>query len=118
VPYPNAPLPLGSFARQTLLYFVDCLPIVAAQYALSLCFRNFLVAIGFGFLAWIAALAALSSGFGHWIPYSYTLFDYLGNRPNAHLHAAPIDVHILAVAYALAITAVGYVVFVMRPRKG
>jgi lantibiotic transport system permease protein len=118
VPYPDAPFPAGAFARETLCYFVDCLPIVAAQYALSLHFRNFLVAIGFGFLAWIAALAAVSSSFGHWIPYSYTLFDYLMARPNTRVHAPPIDMHLLASAYAVAITAVGYLFFVTRRQKG
>ena len=117
VPYPDG-LPIASFLRQTLLYFVDCLPIIAAQFALSLHFRNFLVAIGFGFLAWVAALAALSSSFGCWIPYSYTLFDYLQDRPNAHLHAPPIDVHVIALAYATAITAAGWLFFVTRSQKG
>lgn len=118
VPYPAAPFPAGAFARDMLGYFVDCLPIVATQYALSLAFPNFLVAIGVGFLAWVAALAALSSGFGHWIPYSYTLFDYLQNRPASHLRVPPIDVHVLACGAAFAITVIGYVFFVTRSRKG
>lgn len=118
VPYPAAPLPVAEFARDMLGYFVDCLPIVVAQYALSLAFPNFLVAIGFGFLAWVAALAALPSGFGHWIPYSYTLFDYLQKRPATHLRVPPIDVHVLACGFALAIMATGYVFFVARSRKG
>jgi hypothetical protein len=47
-PYPRAPLPWRYFVTQNLWYFVDCLPIVAAQYLLSLRFKNFLVPVGCG----------------------------------------------------------------------
>lgn len=117
-PYPVAPLPLAAFLQQTSLYFIDCLPIVAAQYLLSLQFRNFLVPIGVGFLAWVAALAALSWKFGYLVPYAYTLLNYLHDRPTAHVPASPVDFHVLAAAYALALTLLGHVLFVTRPYKG
>src|SRR5258708_22971652 len=50
LPYPSAPLPLRFFFGKNILYFVDCLPMVAAQYLLSLSFKNFVVPIGIGFL--------------------------------------------------------------------
>lgn len=118
LPYPSAPLPLAAFLQQTLLYFVDCLPIVAAQYLLSLQFRNFLVPIGAGFLAWVAALAALSWHFGYLMPYAYTLLNYLNGRPSAHVPASPVDIHLLAAAYATVLTGAGYVLFVSRRYKG
>ncbi len=116
--YPQAPLPLDAFSQQTMLYFVDCLPIVAAQYLLSLHFRNFLVPIGTGFMAWVAALAALSWKFGYLVPYAYTLFDYLQGSANARVAAPLIDVHLLAAAYALAFVVGGYVLFIARRQKG
>jgi hypothetical protein len=117
-PYPSAPLPLGSFLQQTLLYFIDCLPIVAAQTLLSLQFRNFLVPIGVGFLTWVAALAGLSWKFGYLMPYAYTLLNYLHGNPSAHVPASPVDVHLLAAAYAIVLTATGHVLFVTRSYKG
>jgi hypothetical protein len=41
VPYPSAPLPLREFLADTAIYFIDCLPIVAAQYLVSLRFKQF-----------------------------------------------------------------------------
>jgi lantibiotic transport system permease protein len=117
-PYPAAPLPLALFAQQSALYFVDCLPIVAAQYLLGLHFRNFLVPIGVGFLAWVAALAALSSTFGYGIPYAYTIFHYLAGNASARIAAAPMDVHGLAAGYAIAITIVAYGLFATRSQRG
>lgn len=118
VRWPDAPLPLATFARETALYFVDGLPIVAATYLLSLHSRNFLVPIGVGFLAWVAALAALSSPFGAWVPYAYTLLNYLQRHPGARAVAAPHDIHALAVAYALVFTSVACISFVFQPRRG
>lgn len=117
-PYPGAPLPAGAFLHQTLLYFVDCLPIVALQYLLGLHARNFLVPIGVGFLIWVAALAALSWPFGYLVPYAYTLLEYLKDAPTARVPVSPVDMHLLAGAYAFVLTIVGCVTFAWRSQKG
>ena len=36
------------FLKEDALYFIDCLPIVALQYLISLRFKNFLVPVGAG----------------------------------------------------------------------
>lgn len=118
VRWPPATPPLSAFARETALYFVDALPIVAASYLFGLGTRNFLVPIGLGFLAWVAALAALSSRFGIWMPYAYPLLDYLKQNPSARVVAAPHDIHGLAIAYAAAFTAIAYILVAAQPRKG
>ena len=118
VPYPSAALPLAMFARQTALYFVDSVPIVAGTYLLALHSPNFLVPIGIGFLAWVAALGALTSSFGIWMPYAYTLLGYLQLYPSERVVAVAHDIHGLAMAYAVLFTAIAYASFVLQPRKG
>jgi hypothetical protein len=118
VPISVAAIPVGSFARQTALYFVDVSPIVVATYLLALRSRNFLVPIGVGFLAWVAALAALSSSFGIWVPYAYTLMYYLQQHPTARAVPATHDIHAVALAYAAVFIAIAYASFVLQPRKG
>jgi hypothetical protein len=83
VPFPAGPIPLMDFLRQDALYFVDCLPIVALQYAIGLRFGNFLVSVGMGFLLWIGALAALAWKYGYLIPYICVTLDYLRQVPAA-----------------------------------
>jgi hypothetical protein len=118
VPFPTAQMPVGSFARQTTLYFVDASPIIVATYLLALSSRNFLVPIGVGFLAWVAALAALSSSFGIWVPYAYTLMNYLQQHPSARAMPTAHHIHEIAIAYAAVFVAAAYVSFVLQPRKG
>ncbi|MET0230542.1 MAG: ABC transporter permease, partial [Rhodanobacteraceae bacterium] len=104
VPFPAAEFPFATFARQTALYFLDSVPIIAATYLLALRSQSFLVPIGVGFLAWVAALAALSSSFGVWMPYAYTLLSYLQLYPSARGVPVSHEVHSLAVAYAVLFT--------------
>jgi lantibiotic transport system permease protein len=92
--------------------------VVAATYLLALCSRNFLVPIGVGFLVWVAALAALSSSFGAWVPYAYTLLNYLQQYPGTRVVEVPHDIHGLALAYAAVFTSIGAAFFVLQPRKG
>jgi hypothetical protein len=117
-PYPNAPLPLRYFLTQNTLYFVDCLPIIAAQYLLSLRFNSFLVPIGFGFLGWVAALAALSWKLGYVVPYTYSMLNYLKDSPTGRTIVPPFDFHWLAIGNFVLFTIGGYWLFVTKAQKG
>ncbi|WP_266170338.1 ABC transporter permease [Dyella subtropica] len=117
-PYPSEPLPLRSFLAQNALYFIDCLPIVAIQYLLSLRFKNFLVPIGFGFLTWVGALAALSWKFGYVVPYAYSMLNYLKDSPSARVAAGTANLHWLALGYFLLSMVAGYWLFITKTQKG
>lgn len=120
---PGVPRPHGSFLslpllRESTLYFLDCLPIIAVQYALALHFSNALVPIGIGFMAWVGALAAVSSKFAVWWPYGFTIIRYVRDKPKG-AHLAPYtDLHWLALAFFLLMTLTGYVLFATRNEKG
>lgn len=120
---PHVPQPRGAFTalplwRENWLYFVNCLPIVAAQYLMALRTPNVLVPIGAGFLAWVGALAAVSSRYAIWWPYGYTIIQYVRDKPKGAHFAAVANLHWLAAAFFLVITAVSCFLFVTKPAKG
>jgi hypothetical protein len=109
-----SPEVLGETGR----HFVDCLPIVAAQYLMSLRFANFLAPIGIGLLAWVGALAVLSWQHANLVPYAYTMLDYLGDNPAARTTAPTSGLQLFALAWFVLLTVAGYVLFATRTHKG
>lgn len=116
--YPTGPLPHARFLAEDLRFFLDCLPIVALQYAVSLRFRNFLVPVGFGFMLWVGTLAALSWRWNFLIPYAYPMIEYLKDAGRAKVAAPAIDLHAMAIGYFVLFTLAGYGVFATRQEKG
>lgn len=120
---PGVPHPKGGFfdlplLRENTLYFIDCLPIVAAQYLMALRSNNVLVPIGIGFMAWVGALASVSSRLAIWWPYGYSIVHYLRGTPKGGHFAAYTNLHWLALAFFVALTIVSYVMFVTKREKG
>ncbi len=118
VPYPHGPIPFRHFLREDLLFFLDCLPIVGAQYLLSVRFKNFLVPVGVGFLAWVGALAALPWKFGYVIPYTYCMLNYLKNSPQGKAIIPDVNFHLLALGYFCLFAMLGFGLFATKSEKG
>ena len=118
VPFPKDPIPFQHFVREDLLYFVDILPMVAAQYLISLRFKNFLVPVGAGFVAWVLALGVLRWKFGYLVPYTYCMFNFLKNEPGSKAAIPPINFHWAAAGYFVLFTVMGFVLFVTKKDKG
>ncbi|MDC6386629.1 hypothetical protein D2V93_07645 [Flagellimonas taeanensis] len=117
VPYPEAPIPFQYFLEQDLKYFVDCLPIVAFQYLLSLKYRHFLVPVGTGFILWVGALASLSWKYGYIIPYTYCMFTYLQGGVVNKAVIPTINIHLLACVYFVSITLVSYLLYMTKKER-
>lgn len=120
---PGVPHPKGSFTslplfRENALYFVNCLPIIAAQYLMALRSHNALVPIGIGFMAWVGALAAVSSKVAVWWPYSYTIIQYLKDKPKGAKFATYTELHWLALTAFVVLTIVSYVMFITKKERG
>jgi hypothetical protein len=120
---PGVPHPKGSFLslpllRENALYFAYCLPIVAAQYLMALRSNNVLVPIGIGFMAWVGAIASVSSKFAVWWPYSYTIIQYLRDKPKGAQFAAHYELPWLAVIGFVVLTVVSYAMFVTKDERG
>ncbi len=118
VSFPPTSIPFSFFAKENVLYFIDCLPIVALQYLLSLKYKNFLVPMGVGFLLWILALGTLVWQYGYTIPYTYLMFNYLKSEPVSKAIKPLFDFHLLAIGYFVVITLVSYVLYITKKEKG
>lgn len=118
VPYPRAALPIAHWLREDLLFFIDCLPIVAAQYLISLRFRNFLVPVGVGFMVWVGALAALPWKFGFVIPYTYPMLNYLKDSRSSKAVIPTTNIHLWAIGYFFLFIAIGFGLFLTKGEKG
>jgi lantibiotic transport system permease protein len=119
----GVPMPQGSFlalplARDSAIYFLATLPIVAAQYLMALRANNILIPIGIGFLAWVGAVAAVSSKFALWWPYGYTIVQYLKDSPKGKHLAAYAEMPWLPVAFFAVIAIAAFVLFVTKAEKG
>ncbi|HKP68722.1 MAG TPA: ABC transporter permease, partial [Pyrinomonadaceae bacterium] len=117
-PFPVQPLPYEFFLKENLLYFVDCLPIVALQYLISLRYSNFLIPVGLGFLFWAGSLGALSWKFGYLIPYTYTMFNYLKDATQTRAVLPDVNIHVMAILFFVVFTIAGYLLFLNKREKG
>lgn len=117
-PYPTQPIPWAMFLREDMLFFIDTLPIVALQYLIALRFKNFLVPVGLGFVFWVGALASLPWTYGYIIPYTYPMYNYLKAGVETKAIIPPVNIHYLAIAYFVVITAVSYVLYLTNKEKG
>ena len=120
---PGVPHPRGTFTalpllRENVLYFIDVLPIAGAQYLMALRSNNVLVPIGIGFMAWVGALAAVSSKAAIWWPYSYTIIHYISNKPKGARFASYHQLHWLAAISFVLLTVISYVLFVTKKERG
>jgi len=118
VSYPKATIPYLSILREDLYFFIDCLPIIALQYLISLKAKNFLVPVGIGFGLWVASLSALQWKFGYFIPYTYCILNYLKNQTNGKAAIPGINIHIMATGYFIVFTIVSYMLYINKKEKG
>jgi hypothetical protein len=90
IPFPGAAFPFTAYLQGNSRFFIDCLPIIALQYLLSLQFKNFLVPVGAGLGLLVASLIALKWEYGYIIPYIYEALNFVGKKPAVALYALPL----------------------------
>jgi hypothetical protein len=115
---PAHPVPAGLFLARSLRFFVDCLPVVALQYALSLHFRNFMVPVGAGIGVWILTIGMFNTRVSWLIPFSYPGLDYMmdaGYRTGAGL---PAGIQAMALGTFALFTLAGYAVYAGKKDRG
>ncbi len=117
VPFPTDVYPFLNFMKINLRFYIDCLPIVAVQYLISLHFKNFMVPIGAGLAMVIASMFAVQWEYGYTVPYTYTSFYYLSLLGNGKL-AIDLSVHYLSLIYFVGITALGFVLYRTKKEIG
>jgi hypothetical protein len=115
---PAEPLPVGRFLARSLSFFIDCLPVVALQYALALRFRNFMVPVGAGMAMWIFALGTLGNRVTYLVPFSYPGRDYLVDAGYQGGHGLPVALQTLALGTFVLFTLAGYAMFAGKKDRG
>ncbi len=114
IPYPVQPFPWETFLRYSAGFFICCLPIIAMQYLLSLKFQNFLLPLGAGIALFIASMIGLNWEHGYTLPYSYSGMKFIsmqtGMAPAANIKA-------WAIGYFIALTLVGYILYIQKKEK-
>jgi lantibiotic transport system permease protein len=118
VPYPAAPIPWQTFGAANVNFFVDCLPIVALQYLLSLQFKNFLVPVGAGFAIWILGIGLLSWEYSYLFPYNHGVINFLTGTGQFAGRKMPVNIEFLALAYFAAFTLLSWFLYVTKKEKG
>lgn len=106
VPFPKETYPFFAFLKGNAKFFVSILPILALQYLLSLHIRNFIIPIVIGFGLTIAALIGINWEHGHWIPYTYAPYQFLGDKVNEKF-----NLHYWAIAYFSIFTFINFLLF-------
>ena len=118
VPYPTAPIPLADFWKSNVNFFVDCLPIVALQYLISLQFKNFLVPVGAGFAIWFLGIGLLSWEYSYLFPYNHGAINFLTASGQFANRQIPVNIEILALIYFAASTFASWFLYVNKKEKG
>jgi hypothetical protein len=118
VHYPKSQIPFLVIFKEDMYYFIDCLPIIALQYLISLKFKNFLIPISIGFGLWVASISAISWKFGNLIPYTYCILNYLKEKPHTNIAISSLNIHYLAITYFLVFTICSYLLYINKKEKG
>lgn len=117
LPYPTAPIPYAYFLRGNINFFLDCAPILALQYLLSLQFRNFLAPIGTGFILWFLGVGMLPWEYSYLFPYIHGTIDFLVSSGQFHRKIPPVNIQLLAVIYFVVFTMASYILYVRKQDK-
>ncbi|HQU84986.1 MAG TPA: ABC transporter permease [Pyrinomonadaceae bacterium] len=117
VPYPSAPIPFEYFLQKNLVFFVECLPILALQYLISLQFKNFLVPIGAGFVIWILGIGLLSWEYSFIFPYVHSGIEFMIMEGHFK-RVLPVNLQMLSIIYFAVFIAAGYVLYLLKKEKG
>lgn len=118
IPFPKEPFPFIYILQYNAEFFLDCLPVIALQYLISLHYKNFLVAVGVGMAFLLAALFAVQWEYGYIVPYTYCMLNYLGKEVFESSYFQHINIHFLAVLYFLVFTIAGYILYITKKEKG
>lgn len=114
VPFPGN-YPFGKFMLSSLRFFIDCLPVVALQYLLSLQFKNFVVSIGAGFAILIASLIAMNWKYGYIVPYTYSPMNFKENQGKID---PAVNLHVWAIIYFVVFMIAAYILYIRKKEKG
>jgi lantibiotic transport system permease protein len=107
LPWPVAPLPLGTFALRNTTYLLEALPVVAVQYVLGLRFRNVLVPVGVGLAGWLAAAGLLSWNYVFVLPWGHSALEFIMTTGSSAGRGLPTALPLVSVVSFVGLVALG-----------
>jgi CubicO group peptidase (beta-lactamase class C family) len=114
VPYPKESFPFFGFLKGNLEFFIDCLPILALQYLLSLHLKNFMISIGAGFALLVASLIGMNWKYGFILPYTYGSLQFLHADNKL---SSTVNIQAWAIGYFLLFTLLNYFLFIYKSQS-
>lgn len=109
---PTAPMPLGSFATESVKCFIVGLPIIGLQYLISLRFRSFLIPIGVGFALFVFSLLTMGSNISVASPYSYSFYYVNGQMPDlGHVY------YFICILLFIGLSVINYLLYSLKKDK-
>ncbi len=118
IDYPGQTFPFDYFLKTSGRFLLDCLPIVALQYLISLHFKNFLVPLGIGIGLMVAALIAVEWQYGYYVPYTYCPYNFFEMRGAAMKASKAVNIHYWALGYFAVFTMTSYLIYIFKKEKG
>ncbi len=110
-------IPVLFMLKITGLFFLDCLPIVAIQYLVSLHFKNFLVPLSLSIGLLLASLIAIQWRYGYTLPYTYCIYQFFSLK-QPKMVPEGINFHFWAAGYFVVFTLAGYFLYINKKEKG
>lgn len=117
VAMPEQLFPLRFYAENNTQFFIDCLPILAIQYLISLQFKNFLVPLGVGIGLLVMATFAVNWQYGYFIPYTYSLYSFLAMSAVNERPVLPVNIHLISLGYFVLAIITGYLLYSNKKDK-
>jgi hypothetical protein len=117
VPYPAEAIPFTAILTANSKFFLDCLPIIALQYLISLQFKNFLVPVGAGLAMYVTSMIGISWKYGYILPYAYCALNLNFMKNKAAINAAT-NIHIWALGYFIVFSVLSYFFYISKREKG
>lgn len=112
-----AAFPFRQFLYGNINFFIECLPILALQYLISLHFKNFLVPVGVGFVLWALGIGMTSWEYSYLLPYNQAVMDFLRGSGNLKRELSA-NLPLVAIVYFVIFTIASYVLYVTKKEKG
>ncbi|CAN5702222.1 hypothetical protein BH10BAC2_BH10BAC2_15270 [soil metagenome] len=116
--FPRESFPFTQILEYNAGFFVDCLPIIAFQYLVSLRFNNFLVSVGVGLALLVASMFAVQWQYGYTFPYTYCILNFLGKEAVNINDTIQTNIHLFGWIYFTVFTVAGYILYITKKEKG
>ena len=97
---------------------MDCLPIIALQYLISLQFKNFLVPLSAGLGIMLASLISLEWKYSYMMPYTHCSLNFYSLKKMEGMPNPNINFHAWALGYFAMFMVVSYVLYLTQKQKG